>query len=81
MLSAEWSQDDAQWKVAVVDLQTNTQSETIAHVLINATGILNNWKWPEIKGLHSFRGKLLHSAVWDDAVDLQGKTVGLIGNG
>lgn len=81
MLGAEWSEEDAQWKVAVVDLSTNIQSETTAHILINATGILNNWKWPEIRGLHSFRGKLLHSAAWDNSVDLERKAVGLIGNG
>lgn len=35
-------------------------------ILIQATGALNNWKWPNIPGLHDFKGKLLHSATWDE---------------
>lgn len=38
-------------------------------ILIQATGALNNWKWPSIPGLHSFKGKLLHSATWDEDYD------------
>jgi cation diffusion facilitator CzcD-associated flavoprotein CzcO len=81
VLSAEWSQDDAQWNIAVQNLQNNTQVQTTAQVLINATGVLNNWTWPQIDGLHSFKGKLLHSAAWEENVDLENKVVGLIGNG
>lgn len=50
-------------------------------MLINGSGILNKWRWPDIKGLHSFRGKLLHSARWDQTIDWTGKRVALIGNG
>ena len=32
-------------------------------------GILNTWKWPEIEGLHDFKGKLMHSAKWDESYD------------
>jgi cation diffusion facilitator CzcD-associated flavoprotein CzcO len=48
---------------------------------VNASGILNNWKWPSIPGLQSFKGQLLHSAHYDESADLTGKRVGLIGNG
>jgi cation diffusion facilitator CzcD-associated flavoprotein CzcO len=40
-----------------------------ADVLIQATGALNNWTWPNIPGLHDFKGKLLHSASWDEDYD------------
>ncbi|KAF7587891.1 hypothetical protein BBP40_006597 [Aspergillus hancockii] len=36
-------------------------------VLISTTGALNNWKWPNIPGLHDFKGKLTHSARWDES--------------
>ena len=40
------------------------------------------WKWPDIAGLHSFKGKLLHSAKWDHSVVFDAtKTVAVIGNG
>lgn len=50
-------------------------------ILINAGGILNNWKWPDIPGLERFKGELFHSASWDASAELEGKSVGLIGNG
>lgn len=50
-------------------------------VFINASGVLNNWRWPDVEGLDDYRGVLLHTANWDDDVQLEGKRVGLIGNG
>lgn len=55
--------------------------EDKCHVFINATGVLNKWKWPAIKGLETFQGAKLHSANWDDTVELEGKRVGVIGCG
>ena len=39
------------------------------------------WKWPDIPGLDSFKGKLLHSARWDNSYDYEGKVIGVIGVG
>lgn len=39
------------------------------------------WKWPDIPGLHEFKGKLYHTATYDDSVDLKGKRVAVIGSG
>ena len=47
----------------------------------NGPGILNTWKWPEIEGLHDFKGPLMHSASWNHAVDFDGKKAGVIGTG
>ncbi len=38
-------------------------------VLVSASGALNEWKWPTIPGLHDFKGKLMHSAKWDESYD------------
>lgn len=38
-------------------------------VFISASGVLNDWKWPSIPGLQNFKGKLLHSANWDENYD------------
>lgn len=48
---------------------------------MNGGGFLNKWKWPEIKGLQDYKGKLLHTACWDDSFDWEGKKVAVIGNG
>lgn len=41
----------------------------------------SNWKWPTIEGLHSFKGQLLHSANYDNSIDLAHKRVAVIGSG
>ena len=49
--------------------------------VIAATGILHHPKRAEIEGLDDFNGHLFHSAQWDHSVELDGKRVGVIGNG
>lgn len=46
-----------------------------------ANMIGSNWKWPDIKGLHSFQGTLVHSAAYDASLDLSGKRVAVVGIG
>lgn len=41
----------------------------------------SHWKWPNINGLTTFKGDLVHTADWKDDIDLRGKKVGVIGNG
>lgn len=38
-------------------------------------------QYPDVPGLHSFKGPLVHSANWPESLDLAGKRVGLIGVG
>lgn len=66
---AVWSEEDAKWKLQVKDTESNTTVQDQCDVLISATGALNSWKWPKIPGLHDFKGKLLHSASWDESYD------------
>ncbi|KAF9885314.1 hypothetical protein FE257_013031 [Aspergillus nanangensis] len=51
------------------------------HFLFNGGGYLNNWKWPSINGLETFKGDLVHTAHWTEDIDLCDKRVGVIGNG
>ena len=78
---AQWVESRGGWGVQVEDVTTGKIMHDQCDILINASGILNNWRWPAIQGLKNYKGKLLHSAAWDDSVDLRGKNVGLIGNG
>ena len=41
----------------------------------------SNFRYPNIDGLHTFKGKLMHTARWDPEVDLKGKKVAVIGAG
>ncbi|EMC94774.1 hypothetical protein BAUCODRAFT_560547 [Baudoinia panamericana UAMH 10762] len=66
------------------DLRVGTKDGSIddsCDILVSATGFLSKWRWPDITGLHDFKGHLCHSAVWDKAFDWTGKRIGVIGNG
>ncbi|CAH0023717.1 unnamed protein product [Clonostachys rhizophaga] len=81
VVNAQWVEDDGIWRVTVKDLNSGAEIEDWCHFMISGSGILNNWKWPDIPGLHSFNGQLLHSAAWDPDVDWSGKTVAVLGSG
>jgi cation diffusion facilitator CzcD-associated flavoprotein CzcO len=53
----------------------------VSRYLVNATGLLAVPKLPEIEGIESFEGKLIHSARWDADGELDGKRVAVIGTG
>ncbi|OCK82496.1 FAD/NAD(P)-binding domain-containing protein [Lepidopterella palustris CBS 459.81] len=69
------------WRIEIRNLETEEVFEDAAEFCINAAGALNNWKWPNIPGLHDFTGKLMHSAHYEEGYDLSGKNVALIGTG
>ena len=50
-------------------------------VLVCAVGAFGTPKWPDINGLERFQGAMQHSAMWDEDIVLEGKRVGMIGNG
>ncbi|OCK82817.1 cyclohexanone monooxygenase [Lepidopterella palustris CBS 459.81] len=79
VLSATWVEERG-----IYEVEVQTEGKVIkdwCHVLINGTGFLNSWKWPTIPGLHSFGGKLMHSADWDPTCDWKDKDVAVIGTG
>jgi cation diffusion facilitator CzcD-associated flavoprotein CzcO len=82
VVGAFWNENEKKWHVKI---QRGENPEDVfddkCDVFINASGVLNNWKWPAIKGLDTFQGAKLHSANWDDTVELKGKKIGVIGSG
>lgn len=79
VVGAQWQEEKGQWKVTVE--HAGTQREDYCHVLLNAQGLLNHWTWPNIPGLHDFKGHKVHSAAWDSSFDYSGKRIAIIGNG
>lgn len=41
----------------------------------------SHWEWPEIEGLHDFKGVLCHTAHYDENTVLEGQRVAVIGLG
>ncbi|KAF2733825.1 FAD/NAD(P)-binding domain-containing protein [Polyplosphaeria fusca] len=78
---AEWDNDVGVWRLKVRDLNKNAVLDDSAEFFINSGGVLNNWKWPGIPGLHTFKGKLMHSASYEEGYDLSKKRVAVIGAG
>lgn len=77
--SACYDQKAGRWNVEAVG---PAGSETLnAKIVISASGLFNPPKLPDIAGLDSFAGTLVHTAQWPDKIDLAGKRVGVIGNG
>ncbi|KAI9371751.1 hypothetical protein BJX61DRAFT_548104 [Aspergillus egyptiacus] len=81
VVGAVWSDAKGGYDVRVQDLESGQEFTDSCDILINAGGILNSWRWPAIPGLDRYKGTLVHTAYWDDSISLQGKHVGLIGNG
>ncbi|KAF2032805.1 FAD/NAD(P)-binding domain-containing protein [Setomelanomma holmii] len=78
---ASWSNEEGIWNLTIANPKTGETRKDWAHIFINGTGILNNWKWPDIEGLHEFNGHLLHSACWNHDVKFDGITAGVVGVG
>lgn len=52
-----------------------------ARILVLATGFLSQPHKPNIEGIERFKGKVIHTADWDEAYDLTDKRVAVIGTG
>ena len=79
VVSCVYDDERALWQVTLEDAAGRRVVE--ANAVINAHGPLNRWSFPKIKGLESFKGKLMHTAAWDSTYALEGKRVAMIGTG
>jgi cation diffusion facilitator CzcD-associated flavoprotein CzcO len=67
---------DGRWRI-----ETGGGIQDEADIVIAATGVLHHPNYPEIAGIDSFAGPIFHTARWDHDVSVEGKRVGVIGNG
>lgn len=79
--SAVWDEEVGEWCLTVIDMAKGTEFEDRCNALVNATGFLQTPKWPKIRGMDRFKGQLVHSALWDETVEVAGKNVAIIGIG
>ncbi|KAK5271829.1 hypothetical protein LTR96_003657 [Exophiala xenobiotica] len=83
-INAEWHEESSTWRVELEATDENGRLRTLIRecgILVQGVGALNAWKYPDIAGILDFKGALMHTATWDDSVDLSGKSVAVIGNG
>ncbi len=75
VLDARWDEARQRWCI-----ETSEGSFT-ANVFISATGALSDPAIPNLPGLETFQGKVMHSARWDHGYALAGRKVAVIGTG
>ncbi|MFD2092186.1 flavin-containing monooxygenase [Blastococcus deserti] len=73
--SARWDDAAQRWLVST------TAGDFRARVLISAAGALADPAFPDIPGLETFAGTVMHSARWNSSHDLTGERVAVIGTG
>ena len=76
LTDATWDESGAHWLVS-----TSIGVEYRVRYLVTALGLLSKQNWPDIPGIHDFEGQKYHTGRWPDNVRLDGKRVGVIGNG
>ncbi len=73
---ATWDDRAQAWTVRVRGGERLT-----ARYLVTATGFLSQPRMPDIAGIDTFTGKVIHSTAWDDGYDLTGRRAAVIGTG
>ncbi|KAI6773035.1 hypothetical protein HG530_003993 [Fusarium avenaceum] len=76
---ATWNEVSGKWILKI--RHHNEEVEDECDILIDGSGFLNNWHWPDIPGLHDFKGEIVHTADWNPSINVAGKRVAVIGNG
>jgi cation diffusion facilitator CzcD-associated flavoprotein CzcO len=81
-----WQEESGKWlvKTRQTSAEGTKEQQTECDLVLYATGWLNNWKWPDIEGLKTFKGRVVHTANWPE--DYQEKQwanerVAVIGSG
>jgi 4-hydroxyacetophenone monooxygenase len=79
LTSSRWDEDNHRWTSTL----TSDAGEEQVHsaFLVSAIGQLNDPSVAHFKGEQDFAGLMLHSALWKDDIELEGKRVAVIGTG
>jgi cation diffusion facilitator CzcD-associated flavoprotein CzcO len=72
---ARWDAGARRWQVST------TQGEFAARYLIAGAGFLVEPSLPDIPGIESFQGTVMHSARWDHSWQAAGRRVAVVGTG
>ncbi|KAI0091294.1 FAD/NAD-P-binding domain-containing protein [Irpex rosettiformis] len=83
---AKWDERSGKWTIRVRYTGNGNKQvaeiEETCDILVLGVGSLCRWNWPKIEGLKDFKGLLAHTADYTiDDKDVEGKRVGVIGNG
>lgn len=74
-----WNDETRLWDLTVSDGEG--ERSLSVNTVISAVGQLANPKMPDIDGIDTFAGDVVHSAAWPKDTEVKGKRIGVIGNG
>lgn len=74
--TARWDADERHWVVTVAGGEQLT-----GRYLLTATGFLSQPHTPDIPGIDTFAGTVVHTAAWDESYNPAGRRIGVIGTG
>jgi 4-hydroxyacetophenone monooxygenase len=80
VLSAAYHEHEQRWSLEVRTPAGVTETLS-ASVVLTAAGAFTRPKMPSIPGLDRFAGPCVHTARWPEDLELEGRRVGVIGNG
>jgi 4-hydroxyacetophenone monooxygenase len=80
VIATRYDEKSLRW-ISELRCPDGTVDRIESNVVICAVGAFGTPKWPDIAGFDRFRGHVLHTAQWDESVELEGKRVAVIGNG
>jgi 4-hydroxyacetophenone monooxygenase len=79
LTATRWDESKRRW---ISSLKTKDGTESFeSSVLVSAIGQLNDPSRAHFRGEEGFRGRILHSALWSEDIDVAGKRVAVIGTG
>ncbi|MFC4604084.1 flavin-containing monooxygenase [Rhodococcus kronopolitis] len=73
---ARWDEDAQRWEISI-----QGEPPVTAKYLLTATGFLSQPHLPDIDGIDSFAGKVIHTTAWDADHDLTGTRTAIVGTG
>jgi len=76
MTDAEFDEESGTWTV-----RTDRGVTFRCRFLVTGLGLLSATNMPDLPGMETFEGQLVHTGAWPEDLDLTGKRVGVIGNG
>jgi len=80
VLSARWIEDRHVWEVTTESADGSREVHR-ANAIVTALGMLNSPNIPDVEGMDSFGGRIVHTSEWGEGIDLTGKRVVVLGTG
>ncbi|KAF2832390.1 FAD/NAD(P)-binding domain-containing protein [Ophiobolus disseminans] len=81
VLHARWQERQKTWSIEIQNLVTGEIFIETADFFVSSQGRISQPKYPDIEGLNTFKGDVIHTANWKSGFHYKGKSLAVVGNG